>query len=459
VQNKLLKSSGSVFNLLSLSTPVFLSLLSSSMMLLCDRYFLSCYSLDALNAVAVAGYLIMLFQLSSSRLTSINQVFVGRSIGEGRLEKVGAYTWQMIWGALLTQMIILPLGLIISTYYFANTEVEHLGRVYFLIILLGHFLFPLGTALSSFQVGIGNTKILMIITIGANVLNGLLDYILINGAWGLISPQGVKGAAVATVVSQCLNCIFLFYYFIRKTANFKYYTRQWKMKWDLFKELIQKGCPLAFSKFFGFLMWALSISLIAKKGGDYLILLSFGSTVWLVTATFNEALMKGLTTLFSYFIGQDNRQGVIASFRSGAIILGTLFVLLGIPFHFYQDFLIHLLLKENLSLHTTHLLHKGCYWLWILFIVEGATFLTLALLSSLKETVFLFKTGAICGGLIYVLYYFAFSLGNIGADKIWMLNWGPIIFVFCLQAIKIMQSYKGAYLIHMRTGQEISLTK
>jgi MATE family multidrug resistance protein len=137
VQNKLLKSSGSVFNLLSLSTPVFLSLLSSSMMLLCDRYFLSCYSLDALNAVAVAGYLIMLFQLSSSRLTSINQVFVGRSIGEGRLEKVGAYTWQMIWGALLTQMIILPLGLIISTYYFANTEVEHLGRVYFLIILLG----------------------------------------------------------------------------------------------------------------------------------------------------------------------------------------------------------------------------------------------------------------------------------------------------------------------------------
>jgi len=443
MSNKVLSqnTSGSIRDLASISIPIFISSFSSSFMLFCDRYFLSRYSIDALNAVAVAGYLLLLFQLSSIRLTSINQVFVGRSLGNGNLQNIGIYTWQMIWFSPLTQLILLPIGLFVSGFYFANTEVESLGRTYFSMMVMGHFLFPLAATLASFQLGIGKTKALMLITIGVNVLNGVLDYFLINGIYGIIEPLGVKGAAIATLISQFLYCLILFYLFICDPMRSSYKTREWRFRFSYFKESVCSGTPLALAKFLNLFLWALSMSLVAKKGGDYLILLSFGSTVWILTSAMNESLMKGLTTLFSYSIGQRNRKVLIKSFKSGILSLGVLFCVLGIPFLFFQKQLIQLILKEEFSSATMHFLHLGCLWLWILFLVEGMTFVWGGVLVSLKETFYLFKVGAISSCLTYSLYYMAFSFGNLGPDKIWLINCPCIIFATVLYGRKVMKCY------------------
>ena len=420
---------------------------SSSFMLLCDRYFLSRYSIDALNAVAVAGYLLLLFQLSSIRLTSINQVFVGRSLGNGNYQNIGIYTWQMIWVSILIQLILLPIGLFIGGFYFAQTEVESLGKMYFSIMMMGHVLFPLGATLASFQLGVGKTKALMLITIGVNVLNGVLDYFLINGIYGIIEPLGIKGAAIATLISQLLYCLILFYLFIYAPMSSSYQTKKWQFRFSFFKESVRSGTPLAFAKFFNLLLWALSMGLVAKKGGDYLILLSFGSTVWILTAAMNESLMKGLTTLFSYSIGQGNRKALIKSFKSGILVLGALFCFLGIPFLFFQKQLIQFVLKEEFSSTTMHFLHLGCCWLWILFLAEGMTFVWGGLLVSLKETFYLFKAGAISSCLTYSLYYMAFSFGSLGPDKIWLIKCPRIIFATILYGRKVMKYYSELNLL------------
>jgi len=443
MSNKVLNQniSGSIRELISISFPIFVSSLSSSFMLFCDRYFLSRYSIDALNTVAVAGYLLLLFQLSSIRLTSINQVFVGRSLGKGNFQNIGIYTWQMIWCSPLTQLILLPIGLFISGFYFANTEVESLGRTYFSMMMMGHFLFPLGAALASFQLGIGKTKALMLIAIGVNILNGVLDYFLINGISGIFEPLGTKGAAIATLISQFLYCLILFYLFIRDPMSSPYQTRKWRFRLSFFKESVLSGMPLASAKFLNLLLWALSMSLVAKRGGDYLILLSFGSTVWILTSAINESLMKGLTTLFSFSIGQGSREVLVKSFKSGILVLGVIFCLLGIPFLFFQKQLIQLILKAEFSSATMHFLDLGCCWLWILFLVEGMTFVWGGLLVSLKETFYLFKVGAVSSCLTYSFYYMAFSFGSLGPDKIWLINCPCIIFATLLYGRKVMKYY------------------
>lgn len=435
--------SGSVRDFISIAIPVFISSCSSSFMLFCDRYFLSRFSIDALNAVAVAGYLVLLFQLSSIRLMSINQVFVGRSLGKGDFQKIGIYTWQMIWCSPLTQLILLPIGLLISGFYFANTEIESLGKTYFFIMMMGHFLFPLGAVLASFQLGIGKTKALMLITVGVNILNGVLDYFLINGVSGVIEPLGVKGAAASTLISQFLYCLVLFYLFIRDPMSSSYHTREWRFRFSFFKEAVRSGISLSFAKFLSLLIWALSMSLVAKKGGDYLLLLSFGSTVWILTSALNESLMKGLTTLFSFSIGQGSRKVLIKSFKSGLLVLGIVFCLLGIPFLFFQKQLIQLILKEEFSSATMHFLHLGCYWLWILFLVEGMTFVWGGLLVSLKETFYCFKVGAVSSCFTYSIYYLSFSFGSLGPDKIWLVNWPCVIFATVLYGRKVMEYYNG----------------
>ena len=167
-------------------------------------------------------------------------------------------------------------------------------------------------------------------------MNGVLDYFLINGIYGIIEPLGIKGAAIATLISQLLYCLILFYLFIYAPMSSSYQTKKWQFRFSFFKESVRSGTPLAFAKFFNLLLWALSMGLVAKKGGDYLILLSFGSTVWILTAAMNESLMKGLTTLFSYSIGQGDRKALIKSFKSGILVLGALFCFLGI-FLFFQN--------------------------------------------------------------------------------------------------------------------------
>ena len=257
----------------------------------------------------------------------------------------------------------------------------------------------------------------------------------------MIEPLGIKGAAIATLISQFLYCLILLYLFIHDPKSSSYQTKKWHFRFSFFKESVRSGTPLALAKFLNLLLWALSMGLVAKKGGDYLILLSFGSTVWILTSAMNESLMKGLTTLFSYSIGQGSRKVLVKSFKSGILVLGVLFCFLGIPFLFFQKQLIQLILKEEFSSTTMHFLHLGCYWLWILFLVEGMTFVWGGLLVSLKETFYLFKIGALSSCLTYSLYYMAFSSGSLGPDKIWLINCPCIIFATLLYGRKVIKYY------------------
>jgi len=449
VTNTLSKqSSGSVKELFLLTTPIFFSLLSSNLMLFCDRYFLSRYSFDAFNAVGFANYLVILFQITCIRFTSSNQVFVGTSLGDNTVKNIGPYTWQMIWGSLLSIFLTFPASSIAGKLYFANTEAKVLGETYFSIMMLGNFLFPLGAALAAFQLGLGKTKVLSLVALISNSLNVVLDYYLINGISGFFDPLGVKGAAIATLISQLVYCTILFFLFVNHPFKREYRTKDFYFRSSFFKKCFKVGAPNAISRLISLFFWTLSIKIVARKGGDYITLISFGSTICILTSVVRESISRGLMTFFSYFLGQNNWKHVWKSLKSGVILLIIVFFLLAAPFLAYNNYLIEMVIgTKNVNTNTINLLRLSCYWLWIFFLLEGVIFFIINLLISMKETVYLLKANILMIYFtVYLPFYLSFKVGNLGADKIWMLTWINFIFQIIFYLSKVVKTYKNPQL-------------
>lgn len=205
-----------------------LSLFSSGMMMLVDRYFLAQYSLEAMNGLATANLPLTAFFLSAFSLATIAQVFVGQFNGGGHFEKVGSAVWQMIYFSLFTVPLFFFLTYLGENILFVHSPVRTEALTFFRTLMLFGFLWPLQGALSSFFVGRGKTFFVLFTTLIGNGTNIWLNILLI--------PEfGILGAALATLSSQSLQCLLLFSAFLRKKNRAEFGTSSWHFQWPLLK--------------------------------------------------------------------------------------------------------------------------------------------------------------------------------------------------------------------------------
>ena len=88
-------------------------------------------------------------------------------------------------------------------------EVVACARPYYILIVLSIVPFLLFTFSKQFLEGLGNTTIAMLITIGCNLLNILLNWLFIFGHGGF-PAMGAEGAGWATLIARCLMPICFF---------------------------------------------------------------------------------------------------------------------------------------------------------------------------------------------------------------------------------------------------------
>lgn len=80
---------GSLREIIRLSFPLMMMVLSSSTMMFADRLMLSHVSLDAMAAVTITGIVIRVFYAGFTSLALIAEVFVGQHNGAKHFLKVG----------------------------------------------------------------------------------------------------------------------------------------------------------------------------------------------------------------------------------------------------------------------------------------------------------------------------------------------------------------------------------
>ena len=86
-------------------------------------------------------------------------------------------------------------------------EVIACARLYYILIVLSIVPFLLFCFCKQFLEGLGNTLVAMLITLGCNLLNILLNWVFIFGHWGF-EPMGAEGAGWATLIARLLMPLF-----------------------------------------------------------------------------------------------------------------------------------------------------------------------------------------------------------------------------------------------------------
>lgn len=103
-------------------------------------------------------------------------------------------------------------------------EVASCARAYYILIVLSIIPFMLFCFFRQFMEGLGNTWVAMVITIGCNVLNIVLNWVLIFGHFGF-EPMGATGAGLASLISRALMPICFIIALWLKTEWWSYITR------------------------------------------------------------------------------------------------------------------------------------------------------------------------------------------------------------------------------------------
>ena len=191
--------------LVRLAVPVTISMVMFTVYLMADLYFVGRLGADAVAALSISSNAFFIHLGFSAILGTGGMALIAQAFGRKAYSQAAQVFKQSILLALIIGIFETVTGLLIAPAYiefFGGTGKSlQWGIQYFQIFSISFFFMLLLYVTGNCFRGMGNTKTPMIIMLQANVLNIILDPILIFG-WAGIPALGVRGAAIASLVSQ-----------------------------------------------------------------------------------------------------------------------------------------------------------------------------------------------------------------------------------------------------------------
>lgn len=256
-------------SVLSIAVPLILSTGAWSILHFVDRMFLTWYSPEAIAAAMPAGMLNFTIMSLFLGTAGYATTFVAQYHGSGQHQRIGPVLWQGIYIAVaggILHLLLIPLAGPIFRFVGHEPLVQEYEIVYFQVLCLGATPAIASSAIAGFFSGRGKAWPVMWVNVLATVLNIILDYALIFGKWGL--PElGMKGAAIATVLSACFSFAIYLILFSRSGYESRYYTlRGWMFERPLFLRLMYFGFPSGVQFFLGMAGFTAFILLVGRLG-------------------------------------------------------------------------------------------------------------------------------------------------------------------------------------------------
>jgi len=166
---------------------------------------------ESIAAVGMSRQVMMILLVLMIAISGGSSVLVAHAHGAGDRKRVAEVAARSVLFMLLGAMLIVtPIGLLISkpTLVLLGGEesVVRLGSAYLRILFFGSVFTMFNFAINGALLGVGKTKVSLVVLIGVNLCNVLFNYLFIFGI-GPFPAMGVAGAALGTVLSRCLGSI------------------------------------------------------------------------------------------------------------------------------------------------------------------------------------------------------------------------------------------------------------
>ncbi|MDF2436848.1 MAG: family efflux transporter [Bacteroidota bacterium] len=311
-------------------------------------------------------------------------------------------------------------------------EVVDLAIPFLNVMMLGMIPLCIFSGFKQFTEGLSFTGIAMLITIAANLLNILLNYLMIFGHWGF-PEMGLMGSCWASFISRVIMAIAMFAY-VYYNKEFRKYRSGFSLKnisRDLTKKILNIGVPSGLQWVFEVGAFAFAVVMIGwispKAQAAHQVALSIAATTYMMAS--------GLSAAASVRVGNQaglhNREGVrIAGFSAFLMVLVFMGVC-AISFILFKDDLPIIFNRdvEVISIASSLIVIAAFFQL-----SDGVQVVGLGALRGVKDV----KLPTIITLIAYwgiglpMSYYLAFKL-NLGVEGVWYgLSIGLFIAAACL---------------------------
>ena len=238
-------------------------------------------------------------------------IFMGKGDNEQAEKVMGSCTWLLIVLSVALTGIMLIFGKSILLLFGASNDTITFSTDYMQIYCLGTLFTQLTLGLNAFITAQGKTLVSMCnVAVGA-VTNIILDAVFINGI-----GMGVKGAALATVISQGVSSCFVIYYLTTSKSKLHLRFRNIRFDGSIIWSCILLGTSPALMQLTENMVAISFNTSLQKYGGDMAVAsMSILNSVMQFVMLLLPGLVQGAQPLLSYNLGAKNISRVKKTFR------------------------------------------------------------------------------------------------------------------------------------------------
>lgn len=207
-----------------------------------------------------------------------------------------------------------------------DPEVVELAIRFLNVIMLSMIPLSVFFTFKQFTEGMSDTRTAMVITVGANILNIVLNYLLVFGKYGF-PEMGVMGSCWATFISRTLMalCMYAYVRFGKRYSGYRINLFSGSTNRDIFKSHLRIGVPSALM--FGLEVAAFSIPTLFIPGSAQLAAHRLALSLAAMTYMVSSGLGAAATIRVGHYVGMNDKPAIRRAGFS-AILLSVAFMML-----------------------------------------------------------------------------------------------------------------------------------
>lgn len=310
---------GSILStLFLLSTPTLLMGLVQSIMPVMDGIFINnIVGTIGASAITYSGPIINMMIALAQGLSVAGMAIIGQMNGRGNYKSAKQVSTQIVVFAFLTGLIIAPLLYFIAFPISArvNSQISHDVFLYLAlnsIVLPFSFLESIYNAIKNANGKPEATFIRMVIM--------LILKIIFNALFIVVFRFGIIGAALSSLLSNVLICIWMFYELFVKVSEDKLSINGFKFDFKILRRLLKLGIPSMLSSIMLNLGFFLINNEIEKYGPIVLTGQGIASNITSVCFNLPSSFGSAITTMVSMNVGAGQGNKARKSCLEGCII-------------------------------------------------------------------------------------------------------------------------------------------
>ena len=310
----LLEEAGVASALLKLGIPTMVGMLISALYNAIDAYFVGGLGMSQMGAVSVVFPIVQIIIGLGMMFGAGASSYISRLLGKGANEQADKTASTSLFSGLLVGAII-----IIGIMVFLDPVLTALGstetilpyaRAYAKIYVTGSIINVFTVMMNNLLTAQGATKFTMIAMLTGSIANVILDPVMIYGM-----DLGIEGAAIATVISLCINMALYIGYIAKKKGVLRFSVRNIDPSKTIYAEVLKIGIPVLLFQMLASVAMG-SINTAAKPYGDYAVA-AMGAVIRIMTVVTYVVFgfLKGFQPFAGYNYGAKKYERLKKSIR------------------------------------------------------------------------------------------------------------------------------------------------